>query len=80
MSVICFLSLLRGDIMKGRQADPIKSKNRMVLSDFFSHIRRIGASQSEDASYKKVAEIEAALQAQIDEQRAPTKASGVPWS
>lgn len=29
---------------------------------------------------KKVAEIEAALQAQIDEQRTPTKASGVPWS
>jgi hypothetical protein len=29
---------------------------------------------------EKVAEIEAALQAQIDEQRAPSKASGVPWS
>lgn len=28
---------------------------------------------------EKVAEIEAALQAQIDEQHAPTKASGVPW-
>ena len=28
----------------------------------------------------KVAEIEAALQAQIDEQRAPTKAAGLPWS
>jgi hypothetical protein len=28
---------------------------------------------------EKVAEIEAALQAQIDEQRAPSKASGVPW-
>lgn len=28
---------------------------------------------------EKVAEIEAALQAQIDEQRAPTKASGMPW-
>ena len=27
----------------------------------------------------KVAEIEAALQKQIDEQRAPTKAQGVPW-
>jgi len=27
----------------------------------------------------KVAEIEAALQAQIDEQRAPSKAAGVPW-
>ena len=27
----------------------------------------------------KVAEIEAALQAQLDEQAAPTKASGVPW-
>jgi hypothetical protein len=29
---------------------------------------------------EKVAEIEAALQAQIDEQRAPSKAAGVPWS
>jgi hypothetical protein len=28
---------------------------------------------------EKVAEIEAALQGQIDQQRAPTKASGVPW-
>jgi hypothetical protein len=29
---------------------------------------------------EKVAEVEAALQAQIDEQRTPTKASGTPWS
>jgi hypothetical protein len=29
---------------------------------------------------EKVAEIEAALQAQLDEQRQPTKAAGVPWS
>ena len=29
---------------------------------------------------EKVAEIEAALQAQIDEQRAPTKTSGTPWA
>ena len=28
----------------------------------------------------KVAEIEAALQAQLDEQRTPTKAAGLPWS
>jgi len=28
---------------------------------------------------EKVAEIEAALQGQIDEQRAPSKAAGVPW-
>jgi hypothetical protein len=28
---------------------------------------------------EKVAEIEAALQAQLDEQRAPTKAAGLPW-
>jgi len=28
----------------------------------------------------KVAEIQAALQAQIDEQRNPTKANGVPWA
>ena len=29
---------------------------------------------------EKVAEIEAALQAQLDEQHAPTKAAGVPWA
>lgn len=28
---------------------------------------------------EKVAEIEAALQAQLDEQHAPTKAAGLPW-
>ena len=29
---------------------------------------------------EKVTEIEAALQGQIDEQRAPSKAAGVPWA
>jgi len=29
---------------------------------------------------EKVTEIEVALQAQIDEQRAPSKAAGVPWA
>lgn len=29
---------------------------------------------------EKVAEIEAALQAQLDEQRQPTKAAGLPWA
>jgi hypothetical protein len=29
---------------------------------------------------EKVTEIEAALQAQLDEKHAPTKANGVPWS
>ena len=29
---------------------------------------------------EKVTEIEAALQSQIDEKRAPSKASGMPWS
>ena len=29
---------------------------------------------------EKVAEIEAALQAQLDEQHQPTRASGLPWS
>lgn len=28
---------------------------------------------------EKVAEVEAALQAQLDEKRAPTRAAGVPW-
>jgi hypothetical protein len=29
---------------------------------------------------EKVAEVEAALQAQLDEQRQPTKAAGLPWA
>jgi hypothetical protein len=33
----------------------------------------------EKLTEEKVAEIEAALQVQLDEQRAPSKAAGVPW-
>jgi hypothetical protein len=33
----------------------------------------------EKLTEEKVAEIEAALQAQLDEQHAPSRASGVPW-
>ena len=33
----------------------------------------------EQLGAEKVAEIETALQAQLDEQTAPTKASGMPW-
>lgn len=40
----------------------------------------IGWVQEKIGGADKVAEIEAALQAQIDEQRTPTKASGIPWS
>jgi hypothetical protein len=39
----------------------------------------IGWVQDRLGGEEKVAEIEAALQAQIDEQRAPSKAAGVPW-
>lgn len=31
-------------------------------------------------NHEKVAEIEARLQSQLDQQRAPTKAQGVPWA
>ena len=34
----------------------------------------------EKLTAEKVTEIEAALQAQLDEQHAPTKVSGLPWS
>ena len=34
----------------------------------------------EKLTAEKVTEIEAALQAQLDEQRQPTKAAGLPWS
>ena len=33
----------------------------------------------ESLTAEKVANVEAALQAQLDEQHAPTKASGLPW-
>ena len=39
----------------------------------------IGWVQEKLGGSDKVAEIEAALQAQLDEQRQPTKAAGVPW-
>ena len=39
----------------------------------------IGWVQGKLGGDEKVAEIEAALQAQLDEQAAPTKAAGVPW-
>jgi hypothetical protein len=34
----------------------------------------------EKLTAEKVTEIEAALQTQLDEQRQPTKAGGLPWS
>jgi len=40
----------------------------------------IGWVQDKLGGDEKVEEIEAALQAQLDEQAAPTKAQGVPWS
>ena len=40
----------------------------------------IGWVQEAIGGDEKVAEIEAALQAKLDEQRTPTKASGTPWS
>jgi hypothetical protein len=39
----------------------------------------IGWVQEKLGGDEKVTEIEAALQAQIDEQRSPTTAQGVPW-
>ena len=40
----------------------------------------IGWVQQKLGGEEKVAEIEAALQSQLDEQRTPTTAAGVPWS
>jgi hypothetical protein len=39
----------------------------------------IGWTKEKLGGEEKVAEIEAALQAQLDEQHAPSKAQGVPW-
>jgi len=40
----------------------------------------IGWVQAKLGGDEKVAEFETALQAQLDEQAAPTKAAGVPWA
>jgi hypothetical protein len=40
----------------------------------------IGWAQQALGGDEKVAEIEAALQQQLDEQRQPTKAAGLPWA
>lgn len=40
----------------------------------------IGWVQEKLGGDEKIAEIEAALQAQLDEQHSPTKAQGLPWS
>jgi hypothetical protein len=40
----------------------------------------VGWTKSKLGGAEKVAEIQAALQAQIDQQRTPTTAAGVPWS
>jgi hypothetical protein len=40
----------------------------------------VGWTKSKLGGEEKVAEIEAALQSQLDEQRTPTTAAGVPWS
>ena len=40
----------------------------------------IGWVKEQLGGAEKIAEIEAALQAQIDEQRTPSKAQGMPWS
>jgi hypothetical protein len=40
----------------------------------------IGWVQEKLGGEEKVTEIEAALQSQIDEQRTPTTAAGVPWA
>lgn len=40
----------------------------------------IGWVQDKLGGAEKVAEIEAALQSQLDEQRAPSKAAGLPWA
>ena len=53
------------------------SKNMIFFADLTEEIV-IGWVKDKFGA-EKVAEIEAALQAQLDEQHAPTKASGLPW-
>ena len=53
------------------------SKNMIPFADLTEEIV-IGWVKDKFGA-EKVAEIEAALQAQLDEQHAPSKASGLPW-
>ena len=56
---------------------PAEGENYVPFADLTEEVV-VGWVQ-EALTAEKVAEIEAALQARLDEQHAPTKASGLPW-
>jgi hypothetical protein len=58
--------------------DPADPDNMIPFADLTQELV-IGWVQEALGGDEKVTEIQAALQAQIDEQRAPSKAAGVPW-
>jgi hypothetical protein len=56
-----------------------RPENLIPFSDLTQE-QVIGWTQEALGGDEKVAEIEAALQGQLDEQHAPTKAAGLPWA
>lgn len=56
-----------------------RPENEMIPFADLTEETVIGWVQEKLGGEEKVAEIEAALQAQLDEQRSPSKAAGVPW-
>jgi hypothetical protein len=59
--------------------DPADPESMVPFADL-SEAQVVEWVQEKLGGADKVAEIEAALQAQLDEQHQPTKASGLPWA
>ena len=58
--------------------DPADPESMVAFADL-SEAQVVEWVQEKLGGAEKVAEVEAALQAQLDEQHAPSKAAGVPW-
>jgi hypothetical protein len=58
--------------------DPADPQNMVPFADL-SEAQVVAWVQDKLGGTEKVTEIEHALQAQLDEQHAPTRASGLPW-
>jgi hypothetical protein len=57
----------------------LERPDTLIPFDSLTEEMVIGWVQEKLGGNEKVAEIEAALQSQIDEKHAPSKAAGVPW-
>jgi hypothetical protein len=59
--------------------DPADPESMVPFADL-TEVQIVSWVQEKLGGAEKVAEIEGALQAQLDEQHQPTKASGLPWA